>query len=284
MTPRDHELRLERLLIGLRGLGLLREWPFGDPARADDELRTIAEMLSRRDEPPMNEALLVTELDADEGYEAWAETYDAIENALLTVEEPAMRELLVGFPPGDAVDVACGTGRITAILCDLGHRVTAVDPSEPMLERARAKGRPATFATGSFDAVPLADAAVDLLTCSLALTHVTDLSPALGEFSRVLRPGGHAVLSDIHPIAVATGAQAFFRRADDTRAMTINHLHWVSEYIRAFAAAGFSIEGCEEPLVDEGFKRGLRSEDVRAAADVGLTGLPLCLLWVLRGG
>ena len=38
----------------------------------------------------------------------------------------------------------------------------------------------------------------------------------------------------------------------------------------------------EEPLVDEGFKTGLGSAYVRAAADVGLTGMPLLLLWRLR--
>jgi len=52
--------------------------------------------------------------------------------------------------------------------------------------------------------------------------------------------------------------------------------------VRAFADAGLAIERCEEPLVDEGFKIGLGSDDVRAAADLALTGLPLLLIWVLR--
>jgi ubiquinone/menaquinone biosynthesis C-methylase UbiE len=280
----ERELRLERFLIGLRGLGLLRQWPFGDAARADAELRTIEQMLSRRDQPPMSETLLVTELDHADGYAAWAETYDEMDNALLDVEQPVLHDILEGFEPGDAADIACGTGRVTAILSELGHRVTAVDPSEQMLERARAKDLGATFVTGSFDPIPLADDSVDLVTCALALAHVTELATPMREIARILRPGGAAVLSDIHPIAVATGAQAFFRTADDGRAVTVNFVHQVSHYVAAFRAAGFSVQRCEEPLVDEGFKMGLRSEDVRAAADVGLTGLPLLLLWVLRLG
>ena len=146
-----HEAKIERLRIGLRGLTLLREWPFGDPARADEQLQAMTESLAHRDEPPMNEALDVTALDHDEGYAAWSETYDDPGNALLLVEEPILRSLLAGIPTGDAADVACGTGRVTAILCELGHRVTGIDPSEAMLERARDKGLPATFVTGPFD-------------------------------------------------------------------------------------------------------------------------------------
>jgi ubiquinone/menaquinone biosynthesis C-methylase UbiE len=151
-----------------------------------------------------------------------------------------------------------------------------------MLGRARAKGLPATFEVGAFDGLPVANDSVDLATCALALTHVTNLSPAIAEIARVVRPGGRVVLSDVHPIAVATGAQALFRHSDGTRGVTINHQHWIADYVRAFADAGLVIERCEEPPVDEGFKIGLGSNDVRAAADIGLTGLPLLLIWVLR--
>jgi len=280
----EHEAKLERLLIGMRGLAVLRDWPFGDPARADEQLRAMADLLAHRDEPPMNEALDATALDHAEGYAAWSETYDDPGNALLLIEEPAFRSFLDDIPPGDAADVACGTGRVTAILCDLGHRVTAIDPSEAMLERARDKGLPATFVTGSFDALPLENDSVDLVTCALALTHVTDLGPPVREFARVLRPSGRVVLSDIHPIAVGTGAQAFFRRADGSRAVTTNHLHWVNDYVRAFSDAALVIERCEEPLVDDVFISGLQSEDVREACEVALLGLPLALMWVLRAG
>jgi len=279
-----HEAKIERLRIGLRGLALLREWPFGDPGRADEQLQAMTESLAHRDEPPMNEALDVTALDHAEGYAAWSETYDDPGNALLLVEEPILRSLLAHIPPGDAADVACGTGRVTAILCELGHRVKALDPSEAMLERARDKGLPASFVNGSFDPLPLEDDSVDLVTCALALTHVTDLGSPLREFARVLRPGGRAILSDIHPIAVATGGQAFFRQADGSRAVTINHQHWVSDYLRAFFGAGLTIERCEEPLVDDVFIAGLGSEDIRSVAGPALTGLPLALMWVLRAG
>ncbi len=280
----QHEAKLERFLIGLRGLGLLRAWPFGDPVEADEQLRTIADMLAHRAEPPMSEALDVELLDLDRGYAAWAETYDGPGNALIELEERVLRSILGGIPPGDAADIACGTGRVTELLAELGHHVIAVDPSKAMLERARLKGTSVEFRRGSFEALPIADSAVDLVTCSLALTHTTDLGPPMREFARIVRPGGRVVTTDLHPVAVATGAQAFFRRADGSRGVVVNEQHWVSDYVDASAGAGLVIERCFEPLVEEGLKIGFGSDAIREAVDVSLTGLPMALIWVLRRG
>jgi len=278
----EHEAKLARVVVGMRALGLLRRWPLGDDAEAEDELRLIADMLARRDELPLGEVFRFEILDIADGYAAWSETYDVVANPLLDVEERTIRPLLAELPAGDALDVACGTGRVTEILSDLGHRVVGIDPSEEMLDRARAKGLPATFRPGSFDPLPVDDASIDLVTCMLALTHVTDLGPPIREFARVLRPGGAVVTTDVHPFATALGGQALFRRADGSRAVTTNHTHWVSSYVRAIHEAGLTIEQCLEPVVDEGYKVGLGSEEFRKAADVSLTGLPLLLIWVLR--
>ena len=280
----EHDAKLARLVVGLRGLGLLRQWPFGDEAQAEEELRTIADMLAHRDDLPLGEVFHLETLDIADGYIAWSETYDEVANPLVDAEQRALDPILSEIAPGDALDVGCGTGRVTAMLSALGHRVVGVDPSEAMLERARAKGLDATFRSGSFDALPADDASFDLVTCALALTHVTDLGPPFRELARVLRPGGVLVTTDVHPIATALGGQALFRKADGSRAATTNHQHWVSDYVRAITAAGLHVDGCIEPMVDEGYKVGLRSEDVRLAADVSLTGLPLVLIWVLRRG
>jgi ubiquinone/menaquinone biosynthesis C-methylase UbiE len=278
----EHEAKLARVVIGLRGLGLLRAWPLGDDAEAEEQLRALAEMVAHRDELPLGEVFHLESLDTAAGYAAWSETYDVVPNALIDVEERTLRPLLAELPVGDAVDVACGTGRVTAILAELGHTVVGVDPSEEMLDRARAKGLPATFRTGSFERLLSEDSSADLVTCMLALTHVSDLGPAFREFARVLRPGGAVVTTDIHPIATALGGAALFRRADGSRAATTNHTHWVSAYVRAITDAGLVIERCLEPLVDEGYKVGLGSPEFREAADISLTGLPLLLFWVLR--
>lgn len=278
----EHDAKLARVVIGLRGLGLLRRWPLGDAAEAEAELDRIAEMVAHRDELPLGQVFHLESLNTADGYAAWSETYDVIPNPLIDVEERTLRPLLAELPIGDAIDAACGTGRVTGILSQLGHRVVGIDASEEMLDQARTKEVAATFSSGSLDWLPVEDACADLVTCALALTHVTDLGPPFREFARALRPGGCVVTTDIHPFATALGAAALFRRADGSRAATTNHIHWVSAYVRAITDAGLAIERCLEPIVDAGYKVGLGSFEVREAADISLTGLPLLLIWVLR--
>jgi SAM-dependent methyltransferase len=150
-----------------------------------------------------------------------------------------------------------------------------------MLAVARGKGLDATFLAGDFATLPLPDDSVDLVTCTLALTHVSDLRGPIAEMARIVRPTGKIVLSDIHPIAVATGGQAVFRKADGSRGATTNLQHWTSDYVAAFRDAGLEIEDCVEPLVDDDFIGGLKLEPVREAAEPALRGLPCLLLWVL---
>lgn len=101
---------------------------------------------------------------------------------------------------------ACGTGRYAEYLAGLGHRVVGVDSSPDMLARARARVPGADLRRGDLHRLPLADSEVDVVVCALALTHVPDLGPVVAEFARVLRPGGHLVLSDAHHERVALGS------------------------------------------------------------------------------
>jgi ubiquinone/menaquinone biosynthesis C-methylase UbiE len=275
------EVRLERLIVGLHGLALLRGWPLGDPDEADARLASLAGMLAVRDTSP-GEIFEVDELDHDAAYVAWAETYDILANPLLDLEEVALRDLLEGLPPGDAVDVACGTGRVASLLADAGHRVTGVDASSAMLAIAIEKVPSGVFVLGTFERLPIDDGASDLAVSTLALTHAADLEAPIREIARIVRPGGAIVLSDVHPVAVMTGGQAMFRRADGSRAVTLNHQHWVSDYLRAFASTGLVVERCEEPLADEGFFEAVLDPTVRRADSDALVGVPAALLWRLR--
>jgi hypothetical protein len=98
----------------------------------------------------------------------------------------------------------------------------------------------------------------------------------------MLRPGGVAIISDIHPYAVLTGAHAFFRLTDDSRAVTRNIEHQVSAYIAAALDAGLAIRRCTEGIVDEELLRGLGVGDDPADAERALLGLPFILVWSLQ--
>ena len=87
------------------------------------------------------------------------------------------------------LDLGAGTGKLTALLVDLGADVTAVEPDAAMLGELR-RGLPSVRAlSGSAEAIPLPDASVDAVLCAQAM-HWFDMSRALPEIARVLVPGG----------------------------------------------------------------------------------------------
>jgi SAM-dependent methyltransferase len=110
------------------------------------------------------------------------------------------------FQSGDALDAACGTGRYAQYLAGRGHRVVGVDSSPDMLDRARARVPSGEFLPGDLRQLPLPDNCVDLVVSALSQSHVPTLAPVMAEFTRVLRPGGHLVISDAHHEIVFRGS------------------------------------------------------------------------------
>ena len=123
---------------------------------------------------------------------------------------------LCSLHPSDAVlDVACGTGDLTEALCAAGPAsVTGLDFSPGMLQVAKEKwsrrtppaaGDPASlpapvYVHGDATALPFDDASFDILSIAFGLRNVDDPGAALGEFRRVLKPGGRlAVLEFTEP-------------------------------------------------------------------------------------
>jgi SAM-dependent methyltransferase len=87
------------------------------------------------------------------------------------------------------VDLGAGTGKLTRQIAARGLPVTAVDPSDGMLEQLRLvlPGVPAH--RGTAEAIPLPDHSVDAAVCAQAW-HWVDTARAVPELARVLSPGG----------------------------------------------------------------------------------------------
>ena len=105
----------------------------------------------------------------------------------------------LGVPASARVlDVAAGTGLITAeIVRRHGCRVVALDQSEEMLGRARARlaRDPALAARvelvrGEAERLPFADAEFDALTTGYLFRYVDDPAATIRELARVVKPGG----------------------------------------------------------------------------------------------
>ena len=100
---------------------------------------------------------------------------------------------------GDRVlDAACGTGDLAIADLERGAgKVTGLDFSERMLERARRKDSRIEWVQGDMLALPFADATFDAATVGFGVRNVADLPLALAELRRVLRPGGRLAILEI---------------------------------------------------------------------------------------
>ena len=128
--------------------------------------------------------------------------YDEVGAALSFFQDPRWRraavEAVEAKPENRVLDVACGTGLVSAALVERwGCRVVGLDQSAPMLARARRKlaadprlAERVTLVEGEAEALPFADDEFDHLTFTYLLRYVDDPAAALRELARVVKPGG----------------------------------------------------------------------------------------------
>ena len=195
-------------------------------------------------------------------------------NPLLAVERPETQAVLPVLAGRDVLDLGAGRGHYAALARAGGARVSVgLDLTYEMLERA---GRPAVVA----DAVrlPLAAGTMDVVVAALVLSYLSDAQGALREAARVLRPGGVLVLSDLHPIATRLRWRRVFP-AEGGRSVEAEATPYTLDRLRAWLeAAGFLVEECREPAVDERLMTHFQAAGRRDFE--GLRGTPL--LVVLR--
>lgn len=96
-----------------------------------------------------------------------------------------------------ALEIGCGTGLFTEMFVAAGADVVAIDISEPLLDQARDRelGERATFMCADAEALSFDDGSFDAVVGSSVLHHL-DVSLALPELARVLKPGGVLALAE----------------------------------------------------------------------------------------
>jgi SAM-dependent methyltransferase len=125
---------------------------------------------------------------AARGFTAEAAAYD---RARPSYPPDAVRWLIdnLGIAPGRrAVDLAAGTGKLTALLAAAGARLIAVEPVAAMGQRLRAKLPGVPLLAGVAEAMPFAGSSLDAVVVAQAF-HWFDPDLALAELSRVIRVG-----------------------------------------------------------------------------------------------
>ena len=190
-------------------------------------------------------------------YERWAANYPPhAHNALMQAEEAAMLRLCPPLGGMRVLDLACGSGRYTQIALQQGAASTVgFDNSPPML-RVNNHG---VKAVSTSEAIPLKSASVDVVLCGLALGHLPALAASLSEIGRVLKHGGHALVSDFHPFIFLNGQRRTFTDAAGKTFAVEHHVHLYADYHAAAEKTGFVIDGVLEPRL--GQDAGVRFHD-----------------------
>jgi ubiquinone/menaquinone biosynthesis C-methylase UbiE len=207
----------------------------------------------------------IYEVSLQEGYRRWATQYDLENNALIVVEEQLAIPLLATIPATSVLDLGTGTGRYAIRLAANGANVVALDQSEAMLSvaqqaadraGARIHFRRHDLKTG----IPLELNGFDLAIAALVLCHMENLDHVAKEAYRALRSGGHFLVTDFHPAAIAAGWRTQFTNSDATYFLPTAR-RTSDHYLSALRDAGFSIQTVQEALVGDA-PEGAFPEDV----------------------
>jgi malonyl-CoA O-methyltransferase len=216
-----------------------------------------------------------------EGYDRWSEIYDDEHNPLCEIETPHVQGLLGRVAGLRVCDLGCGTGRHTAWLASAGAQVTALDFSDGMIARARAKPGWEHVRFVQHDLtrpLPLPDSAFDRVLSSLVVDHIPDLVAFFSECRRITTDDGLVVVSVMHPAMMLRGVLAHFTDPHTGRDVFPQSVrHQVSDYMMAALAAGLRLEHATEHLV----QRDLAQRNPRAAKFLGW---PLLLMIAARRG
>ncbi len=100
---------------------------------------------------------------------------------------------LVGAEAVSVLELGAGTGKLTAVLDELGHEVYASEPDEAMLAVLKRDLPDVPTSVCGAEEIPAPDGAFDVVVCAQAF-HWFDHDRALPEIARVLGSGGRLAL------------------------------------------------------------------------------------------
>jgi SAM-dependent methyltransferase len=138
-----------------------------------------------------------------DAYTARAAEYSELFRDFLA-DQPLDRALIDTFADlvkatgaGPIADLGCGPGHYTAYLQARGLSAFGIDLSPGMIEQARQEHPGLRFEVGSMFALDLADAGVGGVFSHYSIIHTPPerVHELFDEFTRVLAPGGHVLLS-----------------------------------------------------------------------------------------
>lgn len=157
---------------------------------------------------------------------------------------------------GDVLELGVGSGLNLAFYDPARvRRVVAVDPSAPLLDRARERARaaavPVEIVAAPAEHLPFDDRSFDTVVTTYTLCSVGSPGEALREARRVLRPGGRVVFVE-HGAAPDRGPRRWQERITPVWRQVSGNCHLDRDVRRELVDAGFEVRELDARYGDEG--------------------------------
>ena len=202
------------------------------------------------------------------GYRLWAPSYNS-ETAISHLDNLIVADLGVATARRDLLDVGCGTAR--RLRQSDATLAVGVDLTFEMLGGT---SREHPLSVADVRALPFAPESFDVVWCRLVIGHVQNLEIAYAELSRVCRPGGAVVVSDICPEAIDAGHRRTFRDSAGVEHELEHHVHTPAAHAHAAFDVGLKLKTLRDGVVDESI-RDFYERAGRIVAYERQLGLPL---------
>ncbi|MFI5136314.1 MAG: class I SAM-dependent methyltransferase [Sphingobacteriales bacterium] len=168
--------------------------------------------------------------------------------------DPFITEKLCQFltPQTDGVflDIGCGTGNYTIALANKGLNFYGLEPSEKMLDVARAKNDKINWLLAKAEQIPLNDNLFDGAIATLTIHHWTDIKKAFSEIHRVLKDGSGFVFFTATPDQMkGYWLNHYFPKMLEASVLQMPSFETIAN---AAVEAGFVITGTEKYFIQDG--------------------------------
>jgi ubiquinone/menaquinone biosynthesis C-methylase UbiE len=196
--------------------------------------------------------------DPQEAYNLWSEQYDAQPgNLMLDLDEEIFANILGKIPLKDktVIDIGCGTGRHwNKILSQKPFDLSGYDVSVGMLKKLTEKyPEAAAFQLLNNNLPGVENENCDVIISTLTIAHIENIVGAISEWERILKPGGHIIITDYHPEALIKGADRTFTVNGQTIAIK-NYVHTINCIFNIIANLGFELVHLQERKIDDTVK------------------------------
>ena len=187
-------------------------------------------------------------------YDGWSQTYDAMPNKTRDLEAKSVKNLLENRQFDSILEMGCGTGKNTEGLLNISKHILAVDLSAEMLSKAKAKINTDSVVFKQANMIEqwafAENKLFDLITFSLVLEHIENLSPIFEKAAKVLNSNGFVYVGELHPFKQYNGTKARFDTESGTEIVECYN-HHISDFTSAALQNGFKIVALKEFFDDE---------------------------------